>query len=222
MDDDSKRGGVEDAPARDALDDRIDATSASGGENEAPQVFNIARPGNRRSFFQTLTGSAAVGATVVAGVGSSCNEPKTPTGPTGGGSTSTSTSTSTTTSVATTTALNTFTIAGVVTDRLRNQPVVGARVFVVDGPNANKSSNTDGNGYYSIPGIIPGSFTLRTTLNGVFLNDLGITVASDTRRDFQVSTTTTTSTSTTSTAQPTTTTTSGNCICDLVHYWYPN
>lgn len=212
MDDDSKLTGLDDAtPARHTPDDRSDA--ASSEEAEKPAVFNVARPGGRRAFLQTLSRSAAVGATAVAGTGANCN-PSSPT-PASSTTTTTAATTSTTTSVATTTAQATFTIAGVVSDR-SGRAVGGARVFVVDGPNANKSSNTDGNGYYSIPGIIPGSFTLRTTLNGVFLNDVGVTVSRDTRLDFSVTTTSTTTTSTTPTSI-TSSTTGGTS-----HYWYPN
>lgn len=221
MDDDSKLAGVDDAPARTALDDRLDAASASVDEGEKPEVFNVARTGGRRAFLQNLTKGAAVGATVVTGVGGNCNAQKTPTGPTGGTQTTTTTSTTSTTSTTTTSipAAVSVTLAGVVSDR-SGRPVGGARVFVVDGPNQNKASNTDGNGYYSIAGIIPGSFTLRTTLNGVFLNDAGLTVTAgaDRRFDFSVTTTSTTTTSTPTTSTATTST----CGVDAPHYWYPN
>ena len=113
--------------------------------------------------------------------------------------TTTATTTATTTSSTTTSVAPTFTLFGFVLDR-SSRPVVGARVAVVDGVNAGKSSNADGNGYYSIPGILAASFTLRTTLNGVFLLDVGITVTQDTRRDLPVTTTSTTTTSTTTTS----------------------
>jgi hypothetical protein len=99
-------------------------------------------------------------------------------------------------------------------------------VFVVDGPNAGRGSMSDGNGYYSIPGLVSGSFTLRATLNNVFLRDQPVTISRDTRLDFGVTTTSTTTTTTTSTTtvqpQATTSVGGGTCTCDLVHYWYPN
>lgn len=190
---------------------------------ESPEVHRVAKPGGRRAFLQSLSKGAAVGAT--AAIGDSCNKknPGTPTGATPtttvASTTIATTSTLTTTSVATTVA-PTYTLAGVVTDR-SGRPVVGCRVFVVDGPNANKSSNCDGNGYYSIPGLIGGAFTLRTTMNGVFLYDQPVLVNRDTRLDFSVTTTSTTTSSTSSvatSAPSTSSTTPGGTI----HYWYPN
>lgn len=197
-------------------EDHATGAKSSADETERPQVFNVARPGGRRAFLGTLSRGAAVGATAV--VGDSCKS--TPTTPTAAATTSTTTTSTTTstTSVSTTTAAPTATLAGVVTDQ-RGGAVPNARVFVVDGPNANKSSTTDGNGYYSIPALVFGSFTLRTTLNGFFLGDRPVTIGRDTRLDFAVTTTSTTSTTT---SAPTTTSVRPGCTCDTVHYWFPN
>jgi hypothetical protein len=42
-------------------------------------------------------------------------------------------------------------------------PIVGARLEVLDGPNAGRAVTTDGNGYYVLSGLRNGSFTLRAT-----------------------------------------------------------
>jgi carboxypeptidase family protein len=111
-----------------------------------------------------------------------------------------------------------FTLYGYVRDG-SGRPVVGARVFVVDGANANKASMSDGNGYYSIPGLVTGGFTLRVTVNNVFVRDFPVNFTGDRQMDLPVTTS----------SVPTTSTTGGGgggggggCACDLVHYWYPN
>jgi hypothetical protein len=191
-------------------DGRTEAVDVAGGDAEKPQVFSFVKPRDRRGFLAALSKGAAVGASAIAASDCSPSKPD--------DTTTTTTTSTTSTTVVTTTVAPTFTLAGVVTDK-SGKPVAGARVYVVDGPNANRSSTTDGNGYYSIPGIVAGSFTLRTTVNGVFLYDIGVTVTKDTRLDFSVTTTTTTSTSSVSS---TTSTGGGSCSCNLVHYWYPN
>ena len=41
--------------------------------------------------------------------------------------------------------------------------VVGARLTVMDGPDAGAATTSDGNGYFVFPALQPGNFTLRTT-----------------------------------------------------------
>ena len=204
MDDDHKfTGPSADDPLDTRPDDGIDALGISAAETETPEVFRVGRPGGRRAFLQTLSKSAAVGTAAVVTDNCSTTQP-TPT------STTTSSTTSVRTTTTTTTVASTFTLAGVVKDT-SGKPVVGARVFVVDGPNANKGSTTDGNGYYSIPGLVVSSFTLRTTYNGTFLYDIPITVSKDTRLDF-----------TTPIPTASTTSVSGGGGGGGGHYWYPN
>jgi hypothetical protein len=76
-----------------------------------------------------------------------------------------------------------FTVAGVVSEDPDRVPISGGVVQVVDGPNAGRSSTTDGNGYYSIPGLRTGSFTVRATKSGYRTTDRGLTLANDTRVD---------------------------------------
>lgn len=216
MSDESRRMDSNDGETPVTPDDRRGEAGSNGGDAEHPQILNVARPGGRRAFLQTLSRGAAVGASAV--VGDSCNN-KTPTAPTASATTTTSTSTTTVTSVSTTTAPSTSTLAGVVSDQ-SGRAVGGCRVFVVDGPNANRSSTTDGNGYYSIAGLVAGSFTLRTTCNNVFVGDRPVTIGRDTRLDFSVTITTTTTTTTSSATSVLSTTTTGGGGGG--HYWYPN
>ena len=73
-----------------------------------------------------------------------------------------------------------FTVAGVVSDALTRQPIGGATVSTLSAPNA----VTDGNGYYSMAGVLAGLVSLAVTApryNGTIIS--GISVNGDTRRD---------------------------------------
>lgn len=83
-----------------------------------------------------------------------CNKstPTSPSPPTGGNPPPATT----TTVPATTTvppAPTTFTVAGVLRDANSQAPIGGGNVRVQAGTGLNNSSGTDGNGYYSIPGV---------------------------------------------------------------------
>lgn len=184
---------------------------------DEPKVFKIASPGGRRAFLQTLSRTAAVGGAAVAA--DNCNS-KAPTTPSPPPTTSTTSSVRTTT---TSTVLPASTLAGVVTDANTGRPVGGARVAVVDGPGAGRSSTTDGNGYYSIAGISHSSFTARATATNYSNQDKGLTLSQDTRLDFTLRPLA----ATTSTVPATTT--SGGCASNFCTcnpqtrtYFYPN
>ena len=131
-----------------------------------------------------------------------CGGPSTPTVTTT--TSSTTTSSTSTTSVTTTSVNPTFTLYGYVTDSRTARAVVGGRVTVLDGPNIDKSSATDGNGYYSIPGVVRGGFTARATASGYIQADMGIAVTSDTQMNFILAPIATTTVSTTSVTGPVT------------------
>jgi hypothetical protein len=72
------------------------------------------------------------------------------------------------------------TVFGFLRDQLGQGPIGGARVYVVDGVNANKGATTDGNGYFSIPGLtVPATFTLRAERQGFHPADKPLTVTGD-------------------------------------------
>ena len=206
-----------DEPTHTPLDDRIDNAETNAGDTEEPQVFRVARPGGRREFLQTLSKGAAVSATAAIADGCAADTPPAPT-PTTTSTSVRTTTTSTSTSTTTTTISANNTLAGVVTDEATGRPIVGGRVTCVDGPNANKSSPTDGNGYYSIPGLVGSSFTARATASGYNLADKGLTITRDTRLDFILRPVNLTTSSTTTSVGGG----GGGCSCNSVHYWYPN
>jgi len=80
----------------------------------------------------------------------------------------------------------TFTLTGVVSDEATNRGIGGGTVSVLDGPNAGKSSNTDGNGYYSIPTLGAGSFTVQARANGYDASNSAVTLTADTRLDLKL------------------------------------
>jgi hypothetical protein len=194
--------------------------------SDEPRVFKVASTGGRRAFLQTLSKGAVIGGAAV--VADDCGDKTT--APTPVAATSTTTTTSTTSTTSTTTSVPpTSTLAGVVSDETTGRPIGGGRVMVVDGPGAGRSSSTDGNGYYSIPGIAVSSFTARATATGYNLQDKGLTLARDTRLDFTLRPlVTTTTTAPTTTSVPRTTTTISGCSCNPVctcnplTYFYPN
>ena len=65
----------------------------------------------------------------------------------------------------------TWTLSGHVTSTAGG-PISGARVAIQDGPNANRSTTTDGSGAYSLASLTPSGFTVSfsaTNYNGVSL-----------------------------------------------------
>jgi hypothetical protein len=80
----------------------------------------------------------------------------------------------------------TFTLAGVVSDDRTGQGIPDGNMQVLDGPNAGRASSTDSNGYYSIPALSTGSFTVHASAAGYEARDEGLTLASDTRVDLKL------------------------------------
>jgi hypothetical protein len=79
-----------------------------------------------------------------------------------------------------------FTLAGVLADADSGRAIPSGVVQILDGPNAGKSSSTDGNGYYSIAGVVQSSFTAHASASGYNVADRGITVSADTRLDLML------------------------------------
>jgi hypothetical protein len=126
----------------------------------------------------------------------------------------------------------TFTMAGVVSNKNTGRAIGNATVKVLDGPNANKTDDTDGNGYYSIPALVRGGFTARGSATGFVALDKAVGIDGDTRVDFQL----TPVAGTPCSCEPVCTcnplcTCNPVCTCDTYssctcqsygHYWYPN
>src|SRR6266516_286720 len=59
------------------------------------------------------------------------------------------------------------TLTGIITDDRTGLPIVDqAEAQIMDGENAGKAGRVDANGYYSIPGLSPGSFNVRARATG--------------------------------------------------------
>jgi hypothetical protein len=79
-----------------------------------------------------------------------------------------------------------FTLTGVVSDERTGAPIAAATVQTVGGANGGKSSSTDGNGSFSIPGLTSGSVTIRASANGYDTIDQAVTIAADVKIDLKL------------------------------------
>lgn len=76
-----------------------------------------------------------------------------------------------------------YTLFGIISDSVTRRVVDGATVSVVGGTNNGRATRTDPNGYYSIPTLLEGTFTLRFARDGYEDLDQPVTLTADTRRD---------------------------------------
>lgn len=79
-----------------------------------------------------------------------------------------------------------YTVAGVLTDANTGRPVVGGTVTATNTNTTNARSGTDGNGYYSIPGVATGSTSLRLEAPNYITRSETITVGGDMRHDTRI------------------------------------
>jgi hypothetical protein len=77
--------------------------------------------------------------------------------------------------------LSRYSLEGVVSDAANNRGVENARVELVDGPDAGRSTQTDAAGAYRITGIVAGHITVRVTHPQFVNSDTVVTLSSDTR-----------------------------------------
>jgi Carboxypeptidase regulatory-like domain len=76
-----------------------------------------------------------------------------------------------------------FTLSGVISDAQTGTPI-DAEVEVIDGENAGMKTHADGNGFYSLAGLVSGSFTIRGRATAYDSRDYRVTITSaDTRID---------------------------------------
>jgi hypothetical protein len=94
------------------------------------------------------------------------------------GSSSTSPSTTTPTPTPTPTP-TTFTLSGQITSA-GGGGIVGASVSILDGPNAGKSTTTDGSGNYTLSGLTSAGFTVNVSASNFVTTAKGVTVVSNT------------------------------------------
>ena len=80
-----------------------------------------------------------------------------------------------------------FTLSGLISEEnTAGRAVVGGMVQVVDGPNAGKTSSTDGSGNYTLQDLAGGSFSIRASATGYNATERAVTVAQDTRLDLRL------------------------------------
>lgn len=81
---------------------------------------------------------------------------------------------------------DTSTLSGLVTDSVSGRGVASATVQVLDGPNAGRSASTDESGFYSLPSLIQGSFTVRVTRSGYDVAEGSTALSADARLDLSI------------------------------------
>jgi hypothetical protein len=74
----------------------------------------------------------------------------------------------------------------VVSDATNGRPIQGGTVAVTSGPNANHASPTDGNGYYSIGGLVSGTFPVHASASGYNAADTDVSLSATTRLDLSL------------------------------------
>jgi carboxypeptidase family protein/all-beta uncharacterized protein len=83
-------------------------------------------------------------------------------------------------------APQTYTLTGVITDASTHAGIGGARLDVLAGANAGKTTTTDGTGAYSLRDLIADSFRLRASATGYSTGEQGVTVPAIPRADFEL------------------------------------
>ena len=77
-------------------------------------------------------------------------------------------------------------LSGAVTDGATQGPSAGARLEIVDGPNAGRSAVTDAQGRYALTSLDAGTFSLRATADGYDPEVRQVTLASNLTADFSL------------------------------------
>jgi hypothetical protein len=79
-----------------------------------------------------------------------------------------------------------YALDGVVSDAANKRGVQNARVEILDGPNAGRSTQTDGTGAYRIADIAAGRITIRVTHPSFETSERSVTLSADTRLDIAI------------------------------------
>jgi hypothetical protein len=80
-----------------------------------------------------------------------------------------------------------FQISGTINEKGTTHPVSAATVTVADGPDAGRSTVTDGSGAYTLTNVTMGTFNLRATRTGYEPVTIPVALSSDMRVDFALS-----------------------------------
>jgi hypothetical protein len=76
-----------------------------------------------------------------------------------------------------------YAVSGVVTDKDNGRGLQGARVEILDGPDAGRSAQTDANGAYRLADVVAGRIMVRVSNQSYDPVEQPITLSSDTRLD---------------------------------------
>jgi hypothetical protein len=104
-----------------------------------------------------------------------------------------------------TTPSSNLTLRGTVTDRANGQPLSGATVKVIDGPDLNKSTTADGSGHYVLSGLIGPVDTVMFEKQYYVGNAQSLALTANTMLDFALDF-----------AQPFTRSGMGNAVLDVL------
>jgi hypothetical protein len=80
-----------------------------------------------------------------------------------------------------------YTLSGTVSDAVTGQHLGNVTVTIVDGPDAGRSTTTDGNGRYTITTVTAGSFNLKFSVAAYDTKTLPVTLSADTSVDTSIS-----------------------------------
>lgn len=80
----------------------------------------------------------------------------------------------------------TYSLTGVITDADTHRPMPGARVEVLNGPNAGNATTTDANGAYVLQGLSSGTFRVRASADDYAWGEQNVTVPEVPRADFEL------------------------------------
>ena len=80
----------------------------------------------------------------------------------------------------------TYTLTGVITDAATHAPIENARMDVLNGDNAGKTTVTDAQGFYTMRDLAAETFRLRASAVGYFPGEQNVTVPTVPRADFEL------------------------------------
>lgn len=103
---------------------------------------------------------------------------------------------------------STYTVSGAVRGADTNGGIAGATVQIGDGPNAGKSTTTDGSGRYSLAGLVSSGFTMSVTAANYLGATRGVTLTASRDESFRLLP-----------AQPWTRSGTGNTVFDMPSYF---
>ena len=81
---------------------------------------------------------------------------------------------------------DTSTLSGLITDSATGRALASVTVQIASGANSGRTASTDESGFYSLPSLLHGTFTLRVTRAGYEVTERTATLSGDSRIDIAV------------------------------------